>query len=53
MEFEEVDVASDLQARQQFIQKGYRGVPVTVIGKEEIIGFDVAKLEEAIARAGD
>jgi glutaredoxin 3 len=53
LEFEEVDVASDLQARQQFIQKGYRGVPVTVIGKEEIIGFDVAKLEEAIARAGD
>ncbi|HHW55327.1 MAG: glutaredoxin family protein [bacterium] len=50
--FEEVDVASDPQARQELIQKGYRGVPVTVIGEEEILGFDVAKLEEAIAKAG-
>ncbi|HHY36600.1 MAG TPA: glutaredoxin family protein [Firmicutes bacterium] len=52
VEFVEVDVASDFQARQELIRKGYRGVPVTVIGEEEIPGFDVAKLEEAIARAG-
>ena len=44
-----VDVASDPQARQEFMAKGYRGVPVTVIGETVVIGFDVEKLEAAIS----
>lgn len=49
IEFEEIDVATDPKARQEFVKKGYMGVPITIIGNREIMGFDPPKLEEAIA----
>lgn len=49
LQYEEIDVAADPKARKEFMQKGYMGVPVTVIGTEEITGFNVQKLEDAIA----
>jgi len=45
----EVDVSTDPQARKDFLAKGYRGVPVTEIGGEVVIGFDVEKLEDIIS----
>jgi len=39
------DVASDLEKRQEMIQKsGQMGVPVIFVGDEMIIGFDQEKL---------
>jgi glutaredoxin len=49
VEYEEIDVAADPEARKEFIAKGYMGVPVTVIGSEEITGFNVEQLEAALA----
>lgn len=48
VEFEEANVDRDAQARSELIQKGYRGVPVTVIGDEEIVGFDQPRLKELL-----
>ena len=49
--FEEVDVARDRAAAQELVNKtGQMGVPVTVIDGEVIIGFDRARLEQALSQ---
>ena len=49
IEFEEKDVASDLKAREEMVDKsGQFGVPVTVIGENVVVGFDKSTLEELI-----
>ena len=48
--YTDFDVASDIEKRQEMIQKsGQMGVPVIFVGDELIIGFDKEKLEAAIA----
>lgn len=43
--FEEKDVARDLAAREEMIQRtGQMGVPVIQVGTEIIIGFDKERL---------
>lgn len=42
--FEEKNVTTNEEARNELINKGYRGVPVIVVEDEEIVGFDQAKL---------
>ncbi|MHB0865955.1 MAG: glutaredoxin family protein [Minisyncoccota bacterium] len=43
--FTDYDVASDLEKRQEMIQKsGQMGVPVIFVGDEMIIGFDQERL---------
>ena len=49
LEYVEVDVSSDPRAREDFMAKGYRGVPVTEIDGKVVIGFDVERLEDAIS----
>lgn len=48
VEFEERNVQNDPEARKELIQKGYMGVPVIVVGEEEIQGFDKARLDELL-----
>ena len=43
--FEEKNVQTDSAARQELMAKGYTGVPVIVIGEEEIVGFDKKRLD--------
>lgn len=43
--FEEKNVQTDSAARQELMSKGYTGVPVIVIGEEEIVGFDKKRLD--------
>lgn len=50
VEFEEKNVQTDKVARQELMKMGYTGVPVVVIGEEEIVGFDKAKIDEAIGK---
>ncbi|NLJ34495.1 MAG: glutaredoxin family protein [Firmicutes bacterium] len=50
VDFRVIDVTVDQEGREEFVRKGYRGVPVTIIGTEEITGFDVPKLEKALAQ---
>lgn len=44
VEFEERNVTTSAEARNELIAKGYRGVPVVVVGEEEIVGFDQPRL---------
>lgn len=44
VEFVERNVTQSEEARKELIEKGYRGVPVIVIGEDEIVGFDKNKL---------
>ncbi len=46
VEYTEKNIGTDPQARQELINKGHMGVPVTVIGDKEIVGFDKVKLDE-------
>lgn len=50
VEFEEKNVQVDAEARDELISKGYTGVPVLVIGEEEIVGFDQARIDAALAK---
>lgn len=45
VEFEEKNVTVDTEARNELISKGYRGVPVIIVGDEEVVGFDKDRLE--------
>ena len=49
MKYTEHNVATDLKARQEMIEKsGQMGVPVITIGKELIVGFDEPRLSELL-----
>ncbi|EGY79506.1 glutaredoxin-like protein NrdH [Peptoniphilus indolicus ATCC 29427] len=50
IEFEEKNVQNDAQARSELMEKGYSGVPVIVVGTEEIVGFDKARLDTLIGK---
>ncbi len=48
--YTEHNVATDLQKRQEMIQKsGQMGVPVITVGKDTIVGFDEQRLKELLA----
>ena len=50
VEYEEKNVATDMEAQKEMIQKsGQMGVPVIDFGDEVIIGFDKSKFQEKIA----
>jgi glutaredoxin-like YruB-family protein len=49
IEFEELNVFSDVKAREEMINKtGQMGVPVTDIDGQIIIGFDRGKLKQLL-----
>ncbi|MDO5301175.1 MAG: glutaredoxin family protein [Tissierellia bacterium] len=50
VDFDERNIQNDPSAREELIAKGYSGVPVIVIGNEEIVGFDKARLERILDR---
>lgn len=50
VEFEDINVAEDTNQQQEMIKlSGQMGVPVIAIGEEVIVGFDQAKMDEALA----
>ena len=50
--FETKNVDEDEQAYAELIQKGYRTIPVTLIGDQAIKGFEERALRAAIQREG-
>ena len=47
--FTEINVAEDEEKRNYIVEKsGQMGVPVTIIGEEVIVGFNQAKITEAL-----
>lgn len=50
VKFTDHNVATDLQKRQEMVQKsGQMGVPVITVGNDLIVGFDEEKLRELLA----
>ena len=50
--YTELNVAQDLERRQEMIQKsGQMGVPVITIGDEVIVGFDKEKIAASLGIA--
>jgi glutaredoxin 3 len=53
VKFTEHDVSVDRAAAAEMIQKtGQRGVPVTIIDDQVVVGFDRARLEQLLANSG-
>ena len=50
IEYNEKNAQTDAAARDELISMGYTGVPVLVIGEEEIVGFDRARIDAALAK---
>ncbi len=48
--FEERDVSRDPVAAQELARMGQRGVPVTIIDGQTIVGFDRAQLEQTLSQ---
>jgi alkyl hydroperoxide reductase subunit F len=48
VEFEEKNVENREYAQESMEKSGQAGIPVTVIGEEVVVGFDVAKLKELL-----
>jgi glutaredoxin-like YruB-family protein len=50
IEYEEIDVSTDLGAQKEMIDKsGQMGVPVSIIGEEVIVGFDRERIAELLS----
>ncbi len=49
VEYVEKNVSTDLEGRAELIAMGYDTTPVTVIGSQQIPGFEVAAMDAAIA----
>lgn len=49
IKYEEFDVASDLEKRQEMIDKsGQMGVPVIMIDNDVVVGFDKATISQLL-----
>ena len=51
-EFFERNVSVDMQGRKELLELGFDATPVTVIGDSVVEGFDVDKIDAALALAG-
>jgi len=45
VEYEEKNISTSREAREELMAKGHTGVPVVVIDEEEIVGFDKSKID--------
>ncbi len=48
VEYTEKNINEDASARKELMAKGHMGVPVIIVGDEEIVGFDKAKLDQLL-----
>jgi glutaredoxin len=50
IEFDDRDITKDPSAISELQKLGFMTTPVTVVGDQVIVGFDVSKLDEALRR---
>lgn len=48
VEFEAKDVENREYAQEAMEKSGQAGIPVTLVGEEVVVGFDVAKLKQLL-----
>ncbi len=46
--YEEKNISTDMSARQELMDMGHMGVPVTLIDGTEVVGFDTDKIDSLI-----
>ena len=46
--FIEKNVSTDIKAREELIEMGIYTTPVTLIGRDKIVGFNSSKIDNAI-----
>ena len=46
------NVEEDVAAYSELVARGFRAVPLTVIGEHTVVGFDEPALRSALAHAG-
>lgn len=49
VEYSVKNVQKDPEARKELMDMGHMGVPVVLIGDEEIVGFDKSKIDLALS----
>ena len=49
LEYEEYNVSTDMERLEALTSMGYRSTPVTVFDNITVVGYNPAKLEEAIS----
>lgn len=51
VQYEEFDVATNVEKRQEMVEKsGQMGVPVIIVNGEIVLGFDKPKIDEALKK---
>lgn len=48
VDFEEKNIQTNAEARQELMQMGHMGVPVILVDDEEIVGFDKNRIDNAL-----
>ena len=48
IEYTELNVSENVEARKELMKKGYMSVPVIIIGEEEILGFDKDRIVQIL-----
>jgi glutaredoxin len=46
--YEEKNISTDMSARQELMDMGHMGVPVTLIDGTEVVGFDTDKIDSLV-----
>jgi len=46
--YTEHNITKDSEARKNLMKKGYRSVPLIIVGDQEILGFDEEELAQAL-----
>ena len=49
--YTERNVSIEREALEDLLKIGYRSTPITLIGDEKLVGYDLAKLEAALGSA--
>ena len=48
VQYTEKNINEDPEARRELMARGHMGVPVIIVGDEEIVGFDKPKLDKLL-----
>lgn len=48
IEYTELNVSENVEARKELMKKGYMSVPVIIIEEEEILGFDKDRIVQIL-----
>jgi len=46
--YEEKNISTDMSAREELMNMGHMGVPVTLIDGNEIVGFDTDRIDSLL-----